>query len=98
MTTERLSFIYFDTKNTCTFDDLYILYTVIRFLSVSAKFGTCTVVSVNGILVEDNLHRFKGECAQFSFNKCPIYTYDGASAKFSTILQEMDNSVLEACL
>ncbi len=28
------------------------------------------------------------------FNKCPIYTYDGASANFNTNSQEMDNSVL----
>jgi hypothetical protein len=50
----------------------------------SAKFGTCTVVSVNGTLVEDNMRWFKGECAHFSFNKYPIYTLNGASAKFST--------------
>ncbi len=68
-------------------------YTVIRFLWVSAKFGTWTVVSVNGTLVEDKMRKIKGECAQFSFNKCPIYTHDGASAKFSTNSQEMDNSV-----
>ncbi len=35
-------------------------------------------MSVNGTLVEDKMRRFKGECAQFSFNKCPIYTHDGA--------------------
>jgi hypothetical protein len=35
-------------------------------------------------LVDDEIHRFKGECAHFSFNKCPIYTNHGASAKFST--------------
>ncbi len=35
---------------------------------------------------------FKGECAHFSFNKCPIYTHDGASAKFSTNSHETDNS------
>ncbi len=35
---------------------------------------------------------FKGECAQFIFNRCPIYTHDGASAKFSTNSQETDNS------
>ncbi len=29
----------------------------------------------------------------FRFNKCPIYTHDGASAKFSTNSQEIDNSV-----
>jgi hypothetical protein len=38
------------------------------------------------------MRRFKGECAQFSFNKCLIYAHDGASAKFRTNLQEMDNS------
>ncbi len=50
-------------------------------------------MSVNGTLVEDKTRRFKGECEHFSFNKCPIYTHDGASAKFSTNSQEMDNSV-----
>ena len=48
---------------------------------------------VNGTLVEDKMRRFKGECEHFRFNKCPIYTLDGASAKFSTNSQEMDNSV-----
>jgi hypothetical protein len=62
----------------------WLLYTVIHFVWVSAKFGTCTVGSVNETLVEDKLRRFKGEYAHFSFNKCPIYTHDGASAKFST--------------
>ncbi len=51
------------------------IYTEIRFVWVSAKFGTsCTVVSVNGALVEDKMRRFNGECAHFIFNKCPIYT------------------------
>ncbi len=68
-------------------------YTVIRFVWVSAKFRTCTVVIVNGTLVEDKMRGFKGECAHFSFNKCPIYTHDGASAKFNTNSQETDNSV-----
>ncbi len=48
---------------------------------------------VNGTLVADKMRRFKGECEHFRFNKCPIYTHDGASAKFSTNSQEMDNSV-----
>jgi endo-1,4-beta-D-glucanase Y len=30
-------------------------YTVNRFVWVSAKFGTCTVESVNGTLVEDKM-------------------------------------------
>jgi hypothetical protein len=50
-------------------------------------------VRVNGTLVEDKMRRFKGECEHFRFNKCPINTHDGASAKFSTNSQEMDNSV-----
>jgi hypothetical protein len=67
--------------------------TVIRFLWVSSKFGTCTVVSVFGTLVEDKMRRFKGEYAHFSFSKCHIYTHDGASANFSTNSHETDNSV-----
>jgi hypothetical protein len=31
------------------------LYNVIRFVRVSAKFGTCTVVSVNATLVEGKM-------------------------------------------
>ncbi len=48
---------------------------------------------VNGTLVEDKMRGFKGECAHFSFITYPIYTHDGASAKFSTNSQETDNSV-----
>jgi hypothetical protein len=57
--------------------------TVICFVSTSAKFGPCTVVSVNATLVEDTMCKFKGECTQIS---------DGASAKFGTNLHETDNS------
>ncbi len=60
---------------------------------VSAKFGTGTVVSVIGTLVEEKMCRFKGKCPHFSFNKCPIYTHDGASAEFRTNSHEMDKSV-----
>jgi hypothetical protein len=41
-------------------------------------------MSVNGILVEEKMRRFKDECAHFSFKKYPIYTHDGASAKFTS--------------
>jgi hypothetical protein len=68
-------------------------YTVIRFLGVSAKFGPCTVVSVNGILVEAKMCTFTLESTHFIFNKCPIYTHDGASAKYSTNSLETDYSV-----
>jgi hypothetical protein len=50
-------------------------------------------VSVNGTLVDDKMRRFKGECEHFSFNEFPIYTHDGASAKFNTNSHETDNSV-----
>jgi hypothetical protein len=36
-------------------------------------------------LVEDKMH-------SSSFNKCPIYTHDSASAKFNTNSHETDNS------
>ncbi len=71
----------------------YLTFTVIRFVWVSAKFGTCTVVRVNGTLIDDNMRRFKGEFAHFNFNNCLIYAHDGASAKFSTNSHETDNSV-----
>ncbi len=50
-------------------------------------------MSASGTLVEDKICRFKGECAHFSFNKCPSYTHDGANAKFSTNSHETDYSV-----
>jgi hypothetical protein len=50
-------------------------------------------VSVNGTLVEEKMLRFKGEYAHFSFYKCPIYTHDGASAKFGPNSHETDISV-----
>ncbi len=74
--------------------------TVIRFLWVGSKLGTCTVVSVNGTLVKAKMCTictFTLESTHFIFNKCPIYTYDGASAKFSTNSQETDYSVLMPC-
>ncbi len=67
------------------------LCTVIRFLSVSAKFGT--VVSVNGTLVKAKLCVLTLECTYFFFNKCPIYTHDGASAKFSKNPYKTDYNV-----
>ncbi len=68
-------------------------YTVIHFVWVSAIFSTCTVVSVNETRVEDKLCTFTLESTHFIFNKCPIYTHDGASAKFSINSRETDYSV-----
>ncbi len=60
---------------------------------VSAKFDTCTVVSVNGALVEVKMCTFTLESTHFIFNKCPICTHDGASVQFSTDSHETDFSV-----
>ncbi len=59
-----------------------------------SKFGTCTLVSVNGTFVEAKMCTlsFTLESTHFIFNKCPIYTHDGASAKFSTNSHETDYS------
>jgi hypothetical protein len=46
-----------------------------------------------GTLVEDKMYTFTLESKHFIFNKCPIYTHDGASAKFSTNSHETDFSV-----
>jgi hypothetical protein len=51
-------------------------------------------VSVNETLVKDKMRRSKGECAQFSFNKCLIYTHEGTSAQFSTNSNEIDNNAV----
>jgi hypothetical protein len=42
--------------------------TVIHFLRVIAKFGTCIVESVNWTLVEAKLCTFTLECTHFIFN------------------------------
>ncbi len=67
-------------------------YTVIRFLWVSANFGTCTVESVNGTLDEGKMRKFKGECAHFSFNKGPTLTTEQVPN-----LKKPDDSVCTPC-
>ncbi len=69
---------------------LYRDYTVIRFVLVSAKFDTCTVVTVNETLVEAKMCTFTLEFMHFIFNKCLIYTHDCVSALFSTSWDETD--------
>ncbi len=39
-------------------DTRFINCTVIRFVSTNAKFGICTVVGLNGTLVEDKMRKF----------------------------------------
>jgi hypothetical protein len=72
-------------------------YTVIRFISITVVLHLALhrrEYTVNRTLVEEKMRRFKGECAHFSFNQCPIYAHDGASAKFSTNSRETDNSAV----
>ncbi len=62
-----------------------VSYPVIHVVSISAKFDTCPVGGLNGTLVEDKIRTFLGDCDDFSFiHKCPIWTHDSTSAKFST--------------
>jgi hypothetical protein len=39
--------------------DVSVIYIVIRFVSISAKFGICTVVDLNGTLVEGKIRTFR---------------------------------------
>ena len=61
-------------------------------MGVSAKFVTCTVVNVNGTLVEIKVCIVTLESTHFIFNKCPIHTHGGASAKFGNNSHETDYS------
>jgi hypothetical protein len=57
---------------------------VIRFLcELELNLALAPIVSVNRTLVEAKLCTFTLECMLLIFNKCPIYTHDDASAKFS---------------
>ncbi len=51
-------------------------------------------MGVNWTLVEAKMFTFTLESTHFVFNKRPIYTDDGASAKFSTTSHETDYSAV----
>jgi hypothetical protein len=79
--------------------------TVIRFVRVSAKFGTCTVVSVKETLVEAKMCTFTLESTHFIFNMCPIYTHDGAITvwqdfvyRYTNVLRGSQRNVLSEIL
>jgi hypothetical protein len=48
-----------------------LAYTVIRFVSISVKFGICTVLGLNGTLVEAKIHTWDAVVVYFSFKMCP---------------------------
>jgi hypothetical protein len=50
-------------------------------------------MSVNKTVVEAKMCTVTLESTHFIFNKCPIYTHVGASAKFSSNSYETDYSV-----
>ncbi len=61
---------------------------------VSAKLGTCTVLSVNGTLVEAKMSTFTLELYAFRLQQVShLHSYDSASAKFRTNSHETDYSV-----
>jgi hypothetical protein len=62
-------------------------------LVLNLKFSTCNVVSVNLTLVIPKMFIFTLKSTHFIFNKCLIYTHDGASAKFNINSHETDYSV-----
>ncbi len=56
--------------------------TVISFVSIIAKFGICTVVGLNGILVESKIRTWDTGMCMFSLQ--PVSQNDGPNAEFST--------------
>jgi hypothetical protein len=69
-------------------------YNVNRFVRISAKFGTCTVVSVNWTLVEDKMRRFKGEyTVHILAATIVLFTLYVDGARACTNSHETDNSV-----
>ncbi len=69
------------------------MYTVIRFVRVSPKFGTYTVVSVNETLLEDKMCTSLSNLLILSSTSVPVILTTGESAKFSTNMKETDYSV-----
>ncbi len=65
---------------------MLLQWTVIRLVLISAKFGICTVVGLNGTVIEAKIGTWIGTlaCAYFSFNKCLIKTHDGSNVQFNT--------------
>ncbi len=53
-------------------------------------------MGVNETLDEAKMCKFTLESTHIIVNKCPIYTHDGASAKFSTNSHETDYSAVNA--
>jgi hypothetical protein len=62
---------------------VYVNDSYIPRIGPRAKFGTCTVESVNGTVVAAKMCTFTLESTHFIFNKCLLYTHDSASAKIS---------------
>jgi hypothetical protein len=71
---------------------------VIRFMWVSAKFGTCTVVvSVNGTLVEAKMCTSTFESTHLIFTKCPIYSTLTTVQVPNLALVETKRITVQAC-
>ncbi len=70
--------------------DEAVYRTVIHFVSISAKFSR--VEGHMGHLLKLIHAHSSSQSAYFSFNKCPIYTHNGANDTFSTNWYETDYS------
>jgi hypothetical protein len=80
-------------RHPCFFQSLD--YTVICFVTISARFGICTVMVLNRTHVEANIHtHIQGSQVHFSFSKCPVWAHDGADAKFNNKRDKTVYSVL----
>ncbi len=75
-------------------------YTVIRFVSTNAKFGICTVMCLNGTLVEDKMHIFYIVNVNISASTSVPFrptTLQLASVILSTKTDKTDKSVVATC-
>jgi hypothetical protein len=67
-----------------------IVYTFIRFVSSSAKFGICTVVGLNGTLVDAKIRTFK--CL-----KCVILPFRPTTVQMSNLALIETKGIIVQC-
>ncbi len=72
-----------------------VAYTVIRFVTISAEFGLCTMVGLNVTLVEAKMRIWDTWMCVFKFQQVSHLNPDGENAKFGKNWDETDYSVNE---
>ncbi len=63
-------------------------------VNFSSKFGICTVVSVNGTLVEAKMCTFTLESTHFIFNKCLIYVHSRRTLHEAMLTEEKSKDIV----